>query len=667
MLLSIANATPRNIEAVRTSDLLPHGIQANAKTLIDFLEEYYAYLNSAGLPSAEIGSISSLKDIDLVSLKYLDQIEELIGKSIPNSKVINRVDLYKIIVRYYNTRGSEDSIHTFFKIFFDEIVSIVYPKEHLFDLSSGLGAWTGTDLIANSGYAPYIRQTSDETTLTLAGITYDAISNNGSGQLISVRYKDIDDESYEVAVDYSNGTTTVTPGFKSRIEVTADALSDGIRTYPIAPYLYFVGFGIDDKPTYSERIDNVTPFDGTPTRVEWDGAKWVFTIGSGIGDAFAFYAEEDVPDPVEVVTWLNGWESLISPSLSGAINELAFATPVNAQIFDALRLSTAFSADVLISADALAGDWLTEYVVTPREYLTSFDLPTVNVEPGTLAIVNGGIIRPYVIGRAVLLEGDIVWQKYLVEEWEYNNHRSFASDDYKIFDGYYWQDYSYVIRSSLDAAEWVDEYRKFIHPAGLKMFSAIVIEMFARNEWFDKLDYTSTDLNTDDRWLQSFIPPHRKNAALFGFHTPKYQPGYLRERVLRYIFQYLIPGNHDTDLLRLVTLTFNTVLGAEDVRTSFVRDQYQASEKFIDPGQICAGWLDKTIAEASESYSNVNRCKIYNISSFINDGLAPVEGYDYSFYDGDHGGPSGVWSGSSYDEDGGDPSGDWSGSSYENL
>jgi hypothetical protein len=662
MLLSIANATPRNIEAVRTSDLLPFGIQSNAKTLVELLEYYYAYLNTSGLPSAEIGSINSLKDIDLVSQKYLDQIEELIGKSIPNSKVLNRIELYKIIVRYYNTRGSEESIHTFFKIFFDEVVKIIYPKERLFDLSNGKGAWSSQKLIDESPYKVYTRNKSDESTLVLGGITYDAVANDGGGQLVSIRYKAADVDSYEVVADYVNGVTTVTPGAKARLLISSTVLSDGFVTYPIASELYFSGFGIDGKPTYSERIDNINPFVGTPTRVEWDGEQWELTIGSLTGDLFAFYSEETVDDPSLVTTWLYGWTSLIIP-ITGSINSITFGPAVNAQIFDALLNTTGFATDVLISADVLAAEWLTTYEITPRKYLTSFDLP-VDVNVGTLAVMNGGVYRPFVLGRATIIDGDIVWQRYLTEVWEYENHRSFASDEYKIFDGYYWQDYSYVIRSDIDSIVWFDEYRKFVHPAGLKMFAAIAIEIVSRNEWFNELDYTSEDLNTDDTWMQAFIPPYIRNSSSIGFHTPKYQPGYLRERIMRYIFKYLIPGNHDTELLRLVIMMFKFVFGPTDVRTSFIRRQYQGSEKFIDPCQIGDGWLSKTIVDAEEPFSNTNRCKIYNISPFIKQHMSI---FDYSFYDEAGGDGSGVWAGSSYDEAGGDGSGVWAGSSYENL
>lgn len=136
MLLSIANGRPRNLESVRTQSLFPDNIQSGAANIIAFIQEYYNYINTHGLPSAEIGSIITDKDIDVVSNDYLDSIGNLIANNIPNSTSLDKVSLYKIIVKYYNTRGSEDSITAFFKIFLNETVSIFYPKEYLFTPSS---------------------------------------------------------------------------------------------------------------------------------------------------------------------------------------------------------------------------------------------------------------------------------------------------------------------------------------------------------------------------------------------------------------------------------------------------------------------------------------------------------------------------------------------------
>jgi len=136
MLYSIANAAPRNVESYGVNTLLPENIQGQAEQLVGFLEEYYNYLNSANAPSLEINNVLQDKDLDNVSIKYLDSIQALIAKNVPNSQVLDRVELYKIVVRYYNSRGSEDNILTMFKLLFNESATVSYPKELLFEPSS---------------------------------------------------------------------------------------------------------------------------------------------------------------------------------------------------------------------------------------------------------------------------------------------------------------------------------------------------------------------------------------------------------------------------------------------------------------------------------------------------------------------------------------------------
>jgi hypothetical protein len=136
MLYSIANAAPRNVESYGVNTLLPETIRGQAEQLVHFLEEYYNYLNGPNGPSLEINNVLLDKDLDNVSRKYLDSIQGLIAKNVPNSRVLDRVNLYKIVVRYYNSRGSEDNILTMFKLLFNENASIRYPKELLFEPSS---------------------------------------------------------------------------------------------------------------------------------------------------------------------------------------------------------------------------------------------------------------------------------------------------------------------------------------------------------------------------------------------------------------------------------------------------------------------------------------------------------------------------------------------------
>lgn len=355
-LVSIADASPRNFESSRSKDLIPPAIQSNAKNFITLLESYYDYLNSSGLPSREIQSLNLNKDIDRVSDKYLSQLEQLIGNSVPGSQVLTRLELYKLIIRYYNTRGSEDSIHLFFRLFLNEVVNVTYPKENLFNLSQGSGEWV-------------------------------------------------------------------------------------------------------------------------------DG----------------------------------------------------------------------------------------EYV--------------------------------------------------------YHDNKSFLSNDFKLFDGHYYQDYSYVIELDIDSELWQDDYVKFVHPAGMKLFTAIVIELSKRNDWTEYIDYAASNID-ENAWLSVLVPPNINDDESIAFHTPKYQPGYLRDTYLKYLFTYLFDHSEE-DLLRISYYKLKYFIDTNKFRDTFVRNQYQLSEKFIDPTEIGAGFLDKIIGDGDKENSRINRFKILNIGSFIRN----VSTFENSYFD----------------------------------
>lgn len=126
--LGISNTQPRNFEASRSIELIPPQIRETSNTFIALLNEYYVWLNKADLPTNILYSASALTetDIDLISAKHISNIAASIAKYIPNARALDRVALYKKIVKYYyNTRGSRESAAVFFRIFFDSIIEII--------------------------------------------------------------------------------------------------------------------------------------------------------------------------------------------------------------------------------------------------------------------------------------------------------------------------------------------------------------------------------------------------------------------------------------------------------------------------------------------------------------------------------------------------------------
>ena len=140
--ISIAAAAPEgtiphNTESLRVEELIPEQLRASSEKFVELISDYYEYMNTVDLPTYETNRIVSEHDIDKVSNKYLDGIQAEIAKNIPNSTVMNRTELYKKIVKFYTLKGSHESVSTFFRLFFDEIIHVSYPKDYLFKLSDG--------------------------------------------------------------------------------------------------------------------------------------------------------------------------------------------------------------------------------------------------------------------------------------------------------------------------------------------------------------------------------------------------------------------------------------------------------------------------------------------------------------------------------------------------
>jgi hypothetical protein len=145
MELSIATGTASAGEARTVESVLPEHFESSAPELIKLLKAYYRHLNKELSASYELNNLIRQHDIDVASEKYLDAIERMVGASIPQNRSLDRVRLYKVIADYYNSRGSEESVYAFFRIFYNEFVTLIYPKELLFSAGDPEKGTTSTE------------------------------------------------------------------------------------------------------------------------------------------------------------------------------------------------------------------------------------------------------------------------------------------------------------------------------------------------------------------------------------------------------------------------------------------------------------------------------------------------------------------------------------------
>lgn len=114
----------------------------------------YTYVNYTG-PSRVLNSIEESMDLDLASDEYITLMQKELAPIIPNNPSRSMRDVLKRIIEFYQIRGTEDSIKTFFRIFFEEEIQVEYPWDSTFILSES--NWNTTTNTYNS----YQSQLSD--------------------------------------------------------------------------------------------------------------------------------------------------------------------------------------------------------------------------------------------------------------------------------------------------------------------------------------------------------------------------------------------------------------------------------------------------------------------------------------------------------------------------
>lgn len=119
----IVSSASFDSEQATVSSLVPEYIRESAENFTAILEEYYKYLNEhtnvfKGVTTV-INSIPDQHNLNRVDDEYLAALRKELGPYIPQSPILNDRDLFEKIVKYfYNTRGSLDSVDTFFNIFY---------------------------------------------------------------------------------------------------------------------------------------------------------------------------------------------------------------------------------------------------------------------------------------------------------------------------------------------------------------------------------------------------------------------------------------------------------------------------------------------------------------------------------------------------------------------
>jgi hypothetical protein len=224
-------------------DLIPEHIQSAYPDLVSFIKVYALYLERSNKSGFYLNSLDIQRDIDHVESTLLTELQNEIGVAVPRDFATDPRAFYKRLVEFYRSRGTPESITSFFRVIYDDEVETYFPFTDLFNPSDGDWTDQSADIIANqSSYTPW-------NTITISGTPTVVSGNNDVTQPLF-----FDDDIVFVNNVYKTPGTDYTEDvysdttIKYRLTFTS-ALANGdvVKTYPKGLFTSANGFLSDKK------------------------------------------------------------------------------------------------------------------------------------------------------------------------------------------------------------------------------------------------------------------------------------------------------------------------------------------------------------------------------------------------------------------------------------
>lgn len=525
-----------NIKKIETSlarELLPRDIRERSTNFVKLLEEYYAFLNAKDNPSYVINRIIDEHDIDsVVDEKYLDKIKAEIASLVPTSEYVQKAFLLKRIIDLYNLRGNEESIKYFFRVFFNENVTIYNPWDQV--LIPSHGKWvqsTYMRLILVCGNEDLLRQTKlfqyDDkgvlrATLYTRGVTRKQYANQ--------YYFDVEIQRDTVSGVFSekyrirNEDGTV-QGYLSRM-LDDIVIIDGGKGYAVGDRIYL---GSMEDISFSSAVNKV---DNNGT------IKTIKIYNDGIASSVQYTS--NVPNDLGVIP--NQSEVYLKGTLVGmAPNGLSVHTNAIENNSFSLIFNSVYATET-IDANAIASLYLNR-PVNVHGVLTTAGLNVIKISNGA----TGGLFHHDFVyyaeddspklnnDNAIRTLQNVVIKSnkntrtedrdtnlaqigfkfgiFYETDGYYADSKGMPSGFSVLQDSFYYQVFSYEVNSSLTISKWKSPLEELIHPAGFKVFNHIR----TRAE-FD------TELSVEqDPYVETldlaYLPPSTVHTDTFGVST----------------------------------------------------------------------------------------------------------------------------------------------------
>lgn len=415
---------------------LPSFILRDYKTFALFIKKYYEWLEENSYRQLE----NNLHRIDVsrASQNELEEYAKIFLKDFPKNTSINLSILLKQVYKLYQSKGSEDSYKFLFRSLFNEDVSFYYPKEDILRSSDG-----------KYSSITSLRTTFNQNFLRLEGKRIIGEQSKASAVV-------------DTSISYFIGNFQIIEIFLSEFQGN---------------------FLIDEKICEEQNLDNfVYPY-GILSKIE------ITNPGTGYSVGEVITINSSGTGGIEA-------SAKVSSIIHGKLDSIQIIDGgENYSVGDELLFETIFSS---IPAKAIVSEVNGQGTITGiKLLLKGFNyskIPEINVisSNGTGAILKGvsskigginsieitsfgvGYESSPILDFSSIGDGNATGISFISAtsktRGEWKNNDGFLSDKKYILDSFFYQEFSYVLRSVVSSTDYESIVRKILHPAGMEMF-----------------------------------------------------------------------------------------------------------------------------------------------------------------------------------------------------
>lgn len=514
--------------SVLIEDQFPSFIKQEGPLLVKFVKAYYESIEQDGKVIERSKNLLNYTDIDNTTSEYLDWFKREYLVNVPKSISANERTFIKNVLDLYRAKGSEESYKLLFRALYNEEIDIYYPADNILRVSDGVwekdqyirvNVTSGnayaqggqTILGTESGAQARVESISATREFGIEVFNYNLSRINGTFK---------NDEVISTSDSDFSGTIYTGTGPLANLDITF-----GGAYHRVGDHITFSDHGTGSGA--NGYVLTTSDTEAVVFAIEDGGNGYTtnasITIAGGSGTGASFYISSVSNSGVVSINTdtINNFSHVPLNINSNTAFGGAGGNTVNgsanlqtANVNSTLQSSLVFSN---ISVGAITGIYITNfgtgYSILPSVIVTQENVAELQLNglgnnavisvahaPGsisTIAINEQGSLytrdrsaqiynqsaandssRANTVNntlRTVNAIGTTVTSGFIIGEGGYTDTRGFLSSNMKLQDNDYYQDYSYVIKSTMNTREYRQAVNDLLHPAGFKRFGTKLI------------------------------------------------------------------------------------------------------------------------------------------------------------------------------------------------